>query len=1548
MHYKKLDLPTHLVALNLFSGAAVYSFRSKKNHKKWGMVSVNEIEGLQKDGPSPSDNKILGQVNYELDGKDSQLLLAADALSYGSVLVEEENISGSDPGPRVTNFSIHATRNPKGIVLVKGLGVHLMKVLLYIGQTVYHGILLLFAVLYNDVTSHGKNWIIIQYHFLLIVSWMLFVLVETLRHFSPEKRGGSAIQCLFAALSLAIGIVVFAQAKYTVWIDEGPIMNTELGSLYFTGMVLVIEIFSYFYYVDIREFKNYSEEYITNVWSYLHLTFLNRMIYAGKKILFTVDDLPVQVDSDRSYYIWQKALPLLYPRGVENPVSKQMYLSTIKLDTKRFIGSMLLFAINGIFRTLPALCLKAIVSYIESYDVEDSHFTQIPTNVIGYVVALFIFNVSLAYTYSFMFKFGRRHGIRVANALTSSIFHKSMILGIKDIDAGKLQTILSVDVYNIVQLFVVQGGFINCIIRIIVPVFFIIRYTKLAGLIGILYCVATVTITGFIAVRMSRIFKVLMDKRDERMKHVFEAIHGIRIIKFFAWEEYYLSKLFESRKMELVHLRPYVLLKGLYEFFGVSCTNIAAFICLLMYTKVFNHTLTISMGFTIMSMFDILYLPIIWLPQIYQTTLVAMESFKRIYSILSSEDMTTIKAYDAHYSKMKSADLVEGEVTIKNGSYSWKSLIGKGDDVILKGIDLHVYPRELVCVFGPIGAGKSSLLLAILNEMITIEGHLKLNGRIGYVSQRPWLQNATVRDNILFGCKWDPIRFQSVIEACSLALDLESFPAGYMTEIGEKGINVSGGQMQRISLARAVYNNADIYLLDDVLSAVDSDVQKDIFDKCIGPKGFLRDKTRILVTHVVSFCAKYADKIILLDKTGRIVKSGTYPDVTHGQENVLQTDEPKTMRKKSEATSEEGGQGKFTTDVDNNHIEDVNEEMGPLKTKYSERDEAGIVVDESRQIGGPSYLLLFDYCKYSGRWWAMPMWFTVLIVAKGFYVSLRFPFRAWLEDMNSYGEPSFGTSFFWFTAVLGLSVVFEAACNLVTVWVNVEASVNVYHSMLKSVLGSPVSWFDSNPVGRILNRFSADMLVIDTELIWNGRIFSMYLIIFFMIAASLLIAYPKIWIVVVPLSLAALYIAVLFIGPNRQLKCLESISRSPLYAYFLESLGGLTTIRAFKMEDEIISTGGKLNDTRWHTYFILWLTVMWAAVRLRLLCSSVYGLGAIYILLHLDSIGAGTAGLILQAMYFFQEALAWALRVASDFEMSLNAIERVNEYLHLDQEEKTAHHLLRPPPGWPSKGEIRVQNLSLQYPSRQEPALQNVSFRVPPGKRLGIVGRTGSGKSTLVNAIFRIVEPMPGSVLEIDGVDILSIGLQELRSHLAIIPQEPTLFCGTIRSQLDPLGERNGDGSLWQVLEFAGLSDFVKSLRGQLDHEVEFGGNNFSVGERQLFCMARALLHASSIIIMDEATASVDYETDAKIQNMIREKFQGTLLCVAHRLETVVDYDLVMVMDDGKVVEFDTPINLLKKRGGKFYRMAKATGEYEHLVDLVEMYQKTTYGNIVD
>ncbi len=409
---------------------------------------------------------------------------------------------------------------------------------------------------------------------------------------------------------------------------------------------------------------------------------------------------------------------------------------------------------------------------------------------------------------------------------------------------------------------------------------------------------------------------------------------------------------------------------------------------------------------------------------------------------------------------------------------------------------------------------------------------------------------------------------------------------------------------------------------------------------------------------------------------------------------------------------------------------------------------------------------------------------------------------------------------------------------------------------------------------------------------------------------------------------------------------MESVSLSPLYAQFIETLGGITILRACGKEDQFIAANEKASDEYYSVYMNLWLSIYWVINRLRLITSIAYLFIAFYIITHLHDIGAGTAGFILYSIYVFQSKVLMCCNRFTDLEMSMNALERIDEYCHLDQEEP-ARRSVQPPPGWPSNGEIHVHNLSVKFLSRHKSSLHNVSLHVPSGKRLGIVGRTGAGKSQLVNALFRIVEPMPGSVVKIDGVDISLLNLRKLRSCLSIIPQEPTLFSGTIRSQLDPSGKSKGVASMWRALELSDLADFVRSLEGQLDHPVELGGQNFNVGQRQLICMARAILCESSIVIMDETTSSVDYETDRKIQNMMQENFNWTIICIAHRLRTVAYYDLIVVMEAGEVVEFDTPINLLKEIGGKFYSMAKASGEYEQLVHVAEMtYQKTCSDNI--
>ncbi len=1480
-------------------------------HEKRG-VFVYLLDCLTK-GRQTSDemSKLLngsGALNGE---EDSRALLSDSAPSYESTPVDERKINAIDNR------------------LVKEVDVHTAKVLLYAGQVIYHGYVLILLVMYSTISNN--HYLVIQ-HCLLLVSWIFLLPVETMRHYLPGQRGSSAIQCLFPALVLVADALLFAEKKYSTWIDEHIFFNAELGSLCYTCVVMVFEIFSYFHFVKVQVETTNEECTIENamgVWGYLHHSIFDRVLSTVDKELLTKNNLIPQSGNEAARPVWQRALPLLYPQGLDGPVTSNIMMAMTKMVNKLFICTVVLEFASSLLMVTTPVFNKRVLSYLEHHGEYDSNLP--PVSVTASMLACFLTMVAQAYIMPMVFKLARYNASRVGKALTIAIIRKSTRLGSNVIDVGNLQTLISTDVTNVTNFYIYIPLFLYGVQVLTFSSLMVLRCVGYGGLVGLALLVLALSFSFYLTRKMNSLNKVIMKLRDMKVKQLHECISGIRIIKYFAWEDSYLSRILKSRRKELFYMLRFLLCDAGSSIIAVTVPLVAAMLTFTFHTAISKQPLTSSIGFTTFSLFTLMIPGMLFAPFNLSQLFQSCESFRRIQSVLASEDIRTIKAH-ACQSKVPSAGLLKGEVIVERGSFGWKSGPNMGN-AILKGIDLHVRSGELVCIYGRIGAGKSSLLLAILKEMGVIQGSVKLNGRVGYVSQSPWIQNATIRDNVVFDHKWDPVRFRRVIEACCLTADLKSFPKGDMTEVGEKGVNCSGGQIQRISLARAVYSNSDILLLDDVLSAVDAKVRKTLFDECIGPKGLLRDKTRILVVSTILGIAKQADKILILDN-GRIAKSGSYEDVTHGEEAVIPTETSQEF--------DEVDEGGIIDDVLEQSVDTI---AAPLMNQHDMTEEklsGSIIVDEHRNTGGLSYMLVYDYFKCrNGRWYTFPAWLFVMLVCRILMFSvLSLAMRDWFGAVDRNDEPAARAAFFLCLAVIGIASVCEFVMGIWSQFISVNASKSIFQRMLESVLGSPICWFDSNPVGRTMNRFSSDMVAVDRDLMSSLMgLWGTALTLAVSLCTSSIIC-PRISFVTVPLMVAMIYEARRQLISLRSMKRLEAISKSPIYSQFIDMLSGISTVRAYGKEDKFITAHEKASDDYYKVYMNLWLSTWWISTRLRLFFAFAYLFMGSYIITH-PGIGAGTAGFILNSVYLTISQIMGVLWNWSEAEMAMNGLERTEEYCHLEQEEDPERCSVQPPPDWPSNGEISVHNLSVKFPTRAEPSLHKISFHVPSGKRLGIVGRTGAGKSTMVNSLFRLVEPMPGSVVKIDGVDISSLNLQKLRSCLSIIPQQPTLFEGTIRSQLDLLDKKIADASMWRALELSDLADFVRSLEGQLDHPIEVGGQNFSLGQRQLMCMARALLCDSPIVIMDEATSSVDYETDKKIHLIMNESFRGTIISIAHRLKTSIVCDIIAVMEAGEIVEFDTPINLLKKRGGKFYSMAKVSEEYDQLVHMAEMvYQK--------
>ncbi|XP_035829877.1 multidrug resistance-associated protein 1 [Aplysia californica] len=882
-------------------------------------------------------------------------------------------------------------------------------------------------------------------------------------------------------------------------------------------------------------------------------------------------------------------------------------------------------------------------------------------------------------------------------------------------------------------------------------------------------------------------------------------------------------------------------------------------------------------------------------------------------------------------------------------------------------INLEVKPGSLVAVVGSVGSGKSSLLSAIMGEMNKVSGSVTVKSSMAYVPQEAWIQNATLRDNILFTSDYKPALYDKVVEACALKSDLEILPGGDQTEIGEKGINISGGQKQRVSLARAVYSRADIYLLDDPLSAVDSHVGKHIFHKVIGRQGVLRDKTRILVTHGVHWLPM-VDKIVVL-RNGEVAEVGSYEElvshdgdfaqflkeffVAESEDEEEGKEDPEIAEMKKQVSqrlelmtgtssgdesvklsqsfrrpvsSVEGATPRKDKDTPAGSRDRLTEKrMGLKPPKIGQK----LIEEETAETGTVSRRVYWKYMKAIG-----PLSFLFSLFLYACYIAVTVFSSIWLaqwtddkylanvslKDTEEYVDKT--NLYLGLYAGLGAFQGFFLYTYAATIlWKIVSASGALHNMMLSNVMRSPMAFFDTTPIGRIVNRFSRDVDVLDSDLpnTIRAAIRSTGLVM----VALINIAYstPIVLSVIFPIITLYVLIQRVYMPASRQIRRIDSTTRSPIYVHFSETLSGAASIRAYGAQQRFMDHSETLVDYNFKFYFASIATSTWLQVRLEFLGNLIVLAAAIFAVSD-SSLSAGLAGLSVSYATQVTASLGFLTQVVTQIETNAVSVERIIEYTETDAEAAWYNLDNRPAPEWPEEGNLEFDDLQIRYRPGLELVLKGVSCQLKPGEKVGIVGRTGAGKSSLTVALFRLVEAAAGKVL-MDGHDIASLGLHDLRSRITILPQDPVIFSGTIRMNLDP-SEQHMDSEVWEALEHAHLKDFVNGLAGQLDYNCGEGGQNLSMGQRQLLCLARTLLRRSRVLVLDEATAAVDMETDELIQKTIREEFKhSTVLTIAHRLNTIMDYDRVIVMDKGVIKEMDSPSALLSNTDSVFFSMAK-------------------------
>ncbi|KAJ3248370.1 Multidrug resistance-associated protein 1 [Chytriomyces hyalinus] len=1277
----------------------------------------------------------------------------------------------------------------------------------------------------------------------------------------------------------------------------------------------------------------------TDPLSFVTLSWLTDMVKEGTKRPLLQSDMPQVPKSSTSAAVaafmdpFQSKLKL-YLAGHDQSAKKPTFFSDFwKRIGPTWTVSVLLDVVATFLQTTQPVVLAAILNYIMTGDSQ--FFITSPAALATTFFLMTFLSVIFKQIIEQMF---RKMRFNVRTVLMTSIYAKALKLSnasSMEFSKGRVLQMINVDIEQVSD--IVERAHL----AILIPIQLAFTFYYLVKLFGRdLYPVGIVAAIFFVfAPVMLLVFgkfqTVYLAGGDKRVRYLREILEGMRMIKLRGQEAFFSKNMADIRATQLRAMRV-MYIAILFFIFFVIAVPYAMIIGTFTVYSLSHEILSPAVIFPAITYFMNIFQPFQALPQICTMIGMAIISWNRIraFMVSSESELVTEEASKnaLHAIEIRNATFKwEVAAADENADKSDKSSESKGKksepeisqdkteeeasstaevEPLFKNLNVNIPVGKLTAVVGTVGSGKSSFFSACIGEMTCLEGDVKIFGSMALCQQQPWLMSLNLRENILFGREFDQKKMDETIRVCGLEVDLEQLPQGLDTEVGEKGISLSGGQKARVALARAVYSNADTYLLDDPIAALDAHVGKHVFEECI--VGALNSKTRVLITHHLHVLSQ-VDHVIVLDH-GKVVEQGAFADLANANGPLSELLKHHTQEKEQE-------------EEDNKKTE---KKKAIVKKKVSvenqEKSADALIAEEDRQTGAVASKFFVNYFRAGGYLpFALFLFFGLMYAVFNFFTNLWLSY--WSFD-STMGQTRFGLRPNDYILVYAGIVAVNFACaphiNGSSQYKSYIAAKKYHAGALDGLLSAPMSFFESQPIGRILNRLTKDIEALDLML-WNDSL-NCIIVNAMLIVGIAQAVYGTLWTLIFLAFMTVLYYYMLrmYRANMREIKRLVAGAKSPLNAYISECIGGTSTIRAFQSAQVTVEKQRLLMDESIRPAWTQENVANWFQIRLQLFLSLIVLFLSFFALYGKQD--AGVMGLALTGAISLTEMFMPSLIVISRTEANFVAVERLDLYCN-DLPKEAPPRLDTDPSSasWPSEGRIAISNLEVKYASKAESVIKDLTVEFRGSEKVGVVGRTGSGKSTLMTALFRIVEAKNGTIA-IDGVDISKIGLHTLRSRLQIIPQEPVLFTGTMRTNIDIEGSFS-DQQIWEALELVGMKEYVSELPEKLDAPVSEHGENLSVGQRQLMMLASAICHRPKILVMDEASSSVDQAADLLIQASIRTHFKDTtVISIAHRVNSIADFDRIMVLDAGSLVEFDTPAALLERPGGVFKSLVDATG----------------------